>query len=550
MATEQIGPDPPGRPSAAQPGWPKGIVDLARHPSRVYSLWVNGNEQFYFRAVPRDIAELLALFGEVRIRDQEIRLVAGTGRVSSFNHQEFEYNVALQVVTGIALAYTEDQSEKGKSGDLPLEPRLTIYCGEDDALLRQLHWPVNAIIDCRVPGAEVQSPHFRPHRSSNYGQLEFADGSPAEGFVRNVVTRITLWEQGIETGISVAEANNQGRFVVRLSTQEMADLEAGKTWLTVTIGNWLTDPRPSDRRFPVELLAPSRDQTRPLAVGGAHCYYGRLLFEDGGPPVLKPEPWPGAQIMIDFPYAGSCEPDAEGYFQVVLTPQQFEELQRRKPYRNVYIPSYTEQGTSTARFVYPPELLAETKPKAGLLKIPRPLPPETPADATGPASLEAEAHWGEAVEGVQARLWAKQTSWRRGATPRLFADVRNQGARHLLVRPSKNGFTLQVDGQWFQRQPSTREVRARPSPLPPGREYKAIVIDLDAYWVLPRQSRDPASLDRMARLKDVLLPGKHTVRVAVMAMADKSEPGKPVRAISNPVQIEILPAQQTGSPSR
>jgi len=154
-----------------------------------------------------------------------------------------------------------------------------------------------------------------------------------------------------------------------------------------------------------------------------------------------------------------------------------------------------------------------------------------------------EFPWGEPVEGVQVRLRAKQTKWKVSAVPRLLVDVRNQGTRRLLVQIKQmHGCQIEVDGQWFQRQSNTRELRARPSPFPPRREYDAIVISLDQYWVLPRNSRNPASLDRMVRLKDKLQPGQHTVRVAVNATADKSEPGKPVRAISNPVELEIVPS--------
>jgi len=42
--------------------WPKGIVNLPRHPSKVYSSWVNGNEWFYFKATAQDANELLTLF--------------------------------------------------------------------------------------------------------------------------------------------------------------------------------------------------------------------------------------------------------------------------------------------------------------------------------------------------------------------------------------------------------------------------------------------------------------------------------------------------------
>jgi RNA polymerase sigma-70 factor (ECF subfamily) len=153
----------------------------------------------------------------------------------------------------------------------------------------------------------------------------------------------------------------------------------------------------------------------------------------------------------------------------------------------------------------------------------------------------AESSWGEAVEGVQVRLHTQQTNWNVGATPRLFVDVRNQGTRHLLVQRQLHGCEVEVDGLWFRRPANTRETRALPSPFPPGREYDNLVIDLNSAW---QEAGEAATrLGRIRRVKDQFTPGKHAVRLAVTATADKSEPGKPVRAISNPVEIEIMSAR-------
>jgi hypothetical protein len=154
---------------------------------------------------------------------------------------------------------------------------------------------------------------------------------------------------------------------------------------------------------------------------------------------------------------------------------------------------------------------------------------------------QTESPWGEPVEGVQARLRALPTNWSAGAIPRLFVDVRNQGQRHLLVQTKQmHGCELEVDGQWFRRPSNTLELRALPSPFPPGRQYAGIVINLDNYWE-KTVSQDVRRSRRNVPERLRLTPGKHNLRVAVTATADKSAPGKPVRAICNPVEIEILP---------
>ena len=160
----------------------------------------------------------------------------------------------------------------------------------------------------------------------------------------------------------------------------------------------------------------------------------------------------------------------------------------------------------------------------------------------GSGSPSNSANWGEAVEGLQARLHTRQTNWDLGTTPRLFVDVRNQGTRSLLFQ-MKYGCEVEVDGQWFRKPVYTRETRALPSPFPPGRQYDNLVIDLDNSW---QEAGEAAKrLGQIKRLKDQITPGQHVLRVAVTATADKTGPGKPVRAISNPVEIKILSGRPT-----
>lgn len=160
---------------------------------------------------------------------------------------------------------------------------------------------------------------------------------------------------------------------------------------------------------------------------------------------------------------------------------------------------------------------------------------QTPANSAALLQAEDKTAWGEAVEGVQVRLRAKETNWNEDAVPRLFVDVRNQGRRQLLIRRQMNGCELEVDGRWFLRPANTRELRPLPSPFPPGRQYDNIVIDLDGHWQEAGEAQ--RRLGRIKRLE--LAPGKHTVRVAVTAAPDKNDPGRPLRAISKPVMIEI-----------
>lgn len=373
MATEQVGPDSLNRyPTIVQPDWPNGIVEIPRHESRVYSIWVNGNENFYFKCTVDEINELLAIFAKARMRDHVVRIEPGIKKATTFAKDEIEYNVQLQIVGGIVLSFAREEMRD----DLPLEPRLTIITGDDGAaFINRLKWPANVIVESQIPDVSINSNNIKVKRDVYYGLCEFADGSPPVEFVKGINSRITLWEENEPNGIGIGRIDNKGYCMLLLSDAELADLKDGKTWLTITIGNWLVKESKTDTRFPVEMLTKNKEQAKPIKVAAPSYYYGRILFEDGSPPVLDPPPWPGAKIMVHFPYCGSGDFDSQGYFKVSLTKEQFIELNLRKAGQNIYIPDLVKRGRSTAKFVYPPNLLSQDKSKAGIIRIPRPKPP-------------------------------------------------------------------------------------------------------------------------------------------------------------------------------
>jgi hypothetical protein len=212
----------------------------------------------------------------------------------------------------------------------------------------------------------------KPVRHAWHGRVQLSDGGSAVDFQTGVSTRITWWDKTSPEGIPVADVRNDSAFKVVLSDAEMAALREGTSWLTLTTGNYLVAPKPSHPRFPAAALAVDRDQATPHEFSVPNnFYYGRILFEDGTPPVLKPEPWPGAEISVNFPYAGRFRPDAEGYFKVFLEPEQLAALKERRPSMNIYVP-LQEQGRGRAIAEFPPGLLSQDKEKAGVVKFPKP----------------------------------------------------------------------------------------------------------------------------------------------------------------------------------
>jgi len=181
--------------------------------------------------------------------------------------------------------------------------------------------------------------------------------------------------------------------------------------------------------------------------------------------------------------------------------------------------------------------------KGGTFRTERPaLRREDLAGTVRPAARgtsAGEAAWGEAVDGVQVRLRAKQRKWEQGASIRLSADVRNQGKRNLLVRTRDHGLELEVDGRWYL-QPMYAGTIGPPKPLPPGRRYDDIAVVWSRSWLFaaPRKARAPWKAGP-EKLGD-LTPGKHTIRVAFAVTAAKGPSGKPLKPVSNPVEIEIV----------
>lgn len=374
MATERIGPDT-DFPTVAQQDWPIGIIGIPRHSSRVYSIDVNGNENFYFKCTVDEINELLAVFARARMRDHVVRIESGVGKVSTFDKEEIEYKVQLQIVAGIVLFFAREQQRE----DLPLEPVLTIHTGDErGVLVNQLEWPKNVIVESEISDVTINSHITKPKRDVYYGLCEFADGSPPVEFVKGVNSRITLWEQKEKDGIGIGSINNKGYFTVLLSEEELADLKKGTIWLTVTIGNYLVKAAKTDMRFPVEMLAKNKEQAKPVRVGGPSYYHGRILFEDGSCPILDPAPWPGAEIMVSFPYAGPATIEPDGYFKVSMTKEQHKKLTARKDRRNIYVPDPVRKHRSSAKYIFPAKLLSQDVHQAGVVKIPRLKVPRKP----------------------------------------------------------------------------------------------------------------------------------------------------------------------------
>ena len=428
LAQEQVG---PAASAVAQQDRPKDIVEVVRHPSRVYSLWINGMEDFYFQATPAEVNELAALFAKARMRDHEVRIEAGSNTVNAIGGATFDYNVRLHISGGISLAAMREKESEGT-----LEPVLTIYSGEGRALLQQLKLPDQAIVECNIAGVDLKGKGTKPKRQTWYGVVQFDDGRPAADFEHGVSTYITLWEEDSPDGIRLGTPGIKGFFQAVFSEDELAALRQGRSWLTMTVGNYASVAKKDDPRFPPDKLARDSERATPQRVAGPTYYYGRILFEDGTPAVLDPKLWRGANVRVDFSFLGPVGLDSEGNFKVTFTPEQLAQLKMQKPRKNIYIP--VDEQRSGATETFPADMLSTDKAKAGVVRISKPVFTYDPAKA--PSLL------GQALPAMQAlKIDALPAALSNRMVLLCFFDLQQRPSRNCVAELA--GRAAELDGK-------------------------------------------------------------------------------------------------------
>lgn len=128
--------------------------------------------------------------------------------------------------------------------------------------------------------------------------------------------------------------------------------------------------------------------------------------------------------------------------------------------------------------------------------------------------------WGESFQSVKARLTADRPTWRPGDEPSFKIEVLNEGNNVLQIPTGQNACrALSVDGIWFECGGASF------SPLNPGSLYQSTISLKPGIWRLQGKPLD-------------LKPGKHVIEVIIDSIASKYGP---LRVLSNPIELEILP---------
>lgn len=97
LAQERFGNAPVGK----QPEWADGVVDVVNLKSRVYSYWVNGNENFFYSGNSGALNEALRKFAAVKDDERMLILLPGPGQRQSFSKKQVNYEWNLHVPSGI-----------------------------------------------------------------------------------------------------------------------------------------------------------------------------------------------------------------------------------------------------------------------------------------------------------------------------------------------------------------------------------------------------------------------------------------------------------------
>ncbi|HEV3439555.1 MAG TPA: HEAT repeat domain-containing protein [Gemmata sp.] len=103
LGTESFG----NAPVVNQPEWAKGVLDVVNLNSRVYSVWVNGNEHFYYSGNARELNEAIRKFGDIQADVHRLILLPGTGKTQTFAGKPVPYDWQLHVPSGIYKAVSK-----------------------------------------------------------------------------------------------------------------------------------------------------------------------------------------------------------------------------------------------------------------------------------------------------------------------------------------------------------------------------------------------------------------------------------------------------------
>ncbi len=195
----------------------------------------------------------------------------------------------------------------------------------------------------------------------------------------------------------------------------------------------------SSHRAEELVLSTGRTSTIELKVTAKNVLFGRVLFKDGSPAVIKPPRWKGARTRVsaryeDMPWAGtSATIEADGYFAIHVDEQELAALRSGRAQLTVQVPDAEERHSSSAG-IFPFERLSRDKSKAGVLKIEHPLG-EPPSIVGRPIPK---------LEAIAAEFEPESTKGKKVLV--CFWDMQQRPSRNLVAELARRQKVLENAG--------------------------------------------------------------------------------------------------------
>ncbi|MES2792311.1 MAG: hypothetical protein V4719_22025 [Planctomycetota bacterium] len=107
----------------------KGIVPIVNDTTRVYQVWVNGNEFLYYQGTTKQLNAALIKFAKVEVKNHVVALRPGPVEQRSFHDKTpIPFNWELHLIGGLTKSKATNDIE---DLEWQKDPVLTVYIGGD-----------------------------------------------------------------------------------------------------------------------------------------------------------------------------------------------------------------------------------------------------------------------------------------------------------------------------------------------------------------------------------------------------------------------------------
>src|SRR5262245_38240461 len=83
-------------PAAKQPGWAEGVLDVVNLESRVYALWGDGMQYFFYQGDARALNKAIRKYAAVKAPQRRLVLLPGRGKTHSFDRKPIDIDWQLR----------------------------------------------------------------------------------------------------------------------------------------------------------------------------------------------------------------------------------------------------------------------------------------------------------------------------------------------------------------------------------------------------------------------------------------------------------------------